>query len=93
LEDGKTGIMGYDNNTGEYYLYQNNRINAVYHGTGDLFSSVCVGEILRGHSWQDAARIAADYTAKTIAVTLESPDKPWYGVNFEETLPDLFKLI
>ena len=93
LEDGKTGIMGYDNNTGEYYLYQNNRINAVYHGTGDLFSSVCVGEILRGHSWQDAARIAADYTAKTIAVTLESPDKPWYGVNFEETLPELFKLI
>ncbi|MBQ7570458.1 MAG: bifunctional hydroxymethylpyrimidine kinase/phosphomethylpyrimidine kinase, partial [Synergistaceae bacterium] len=74
------------------YLYQNKRINAVYHGTGDLFSSVCVGEILKGLDWRDAARIAADYTAHTIEVTLESPDKPWYGVNFEETLPELLKL-
>ncbi|MBQ9581143.1 MAG: pyridoxamine kinase, partial [Synergistaceae bacterium] len=80
LEDGKTGVMGYDNIKGEYYLYQNKRINAVYHGTGDLFSSVCVGEILKGLDWRDAARIAADYTAHTIEVTLESPDKPWYGV-------------
>ncbi|MBQ6910054.1 MAG: pyridoxamine kinase [Synergistaceae bacterium] len=92
LEDGKTGVMGYDNIKGEYYLYQNKRINAVYHGTGDLFSSVCVGEILKGLDWRDAARIAADYTAHTIEVTLESPDKPWYGVNFEETLPELLKL-
>lgn len=92
LEDGKTGVMGYDNIKGEYYLYQNKRINAVYHGTGDLFSSVCVGEIMKGLDWRDAARIAADYTAHTIEVTLESPDKPWYGVNFEETLPQLLKL-
>lgn len=92
LEDGKTGVMGYDNIKGEYYLYQNKRINAVYHGTGDLFSSVCVGEIMKGLDWRDAARIAADYTAHTIEVTLESPDKPWYGVNFEETLPELLKL-
>ena len=92
LEDGKTGVMGYDNIKGEYYLYQNKRINAVYHGTGDLFSSVCVGEILKGLDWRDAARIAADYTAHTIEVTLESPEKPWYGVNFEETLPELLKL-
>lgn len=92
LENGKTGVMGYDNIKGEYYLYQNKRINAVYHGTGDLFSSVCVGEILKGRDWRDAARIAADYTAHTIEVTLESPEKPWYGVNFEETLPELFKL-
>lgn len=92
LEDGKTGVIGYDNIKGEYYLYQNKRINAVYHGTGDLFSSVCVGEIMKGLDWRDAARIAADYTAHTIEVTLESPDKPWYGVNFEETLPELLKL-
>lgn len=92
LEDGKTGVMGYDNIKDEYYLYQNNRINAIYHGTGDLFSSVCVGEILKGRDWRDAARIAADYTAHTIEVTLESPEKPWYGVNFEETLPELLKL-
>ena len=92
LEQGKTGVMGYERETGEYYVYQNRRIDAAYHGTGDLFSSICVGEILKGRSWQDAMRIAADYTAHTIEVTLENPDKPWYGVDFEATIPDLIAM-
>jgi len=89
LEKGKTGVMGYDRKTGEYYTYQNDRIDATYHGTGDLFSSTCVGEIMKGRDWQDAMRIAADYTAHTIDVTLKNPRKPWYGVDFETTIPDL----
>ena len=89
LEPGKTGVMGLDTETGEYYLYQNDKINASYHGTGDLFSSTCIGEMMRGKSWQDAMRIACNYTARTIEVTLENPDKPWYGVDFEATLPEL----
>ena len=89
LEKGKTGVMGYDRETGEYYLYQNERINAAYHGTGDLFSSTCVGEMMRGKTWQEAMRRAADYTAHTIEVTLRNPKKPWYGVDFEATLPEL----
>ena len=92
LEDGKTGIMGYERKTNEYYIYQNKKIDAVYHGTGDLFSSVCVGEIMQGKDWRDAMRIAADYTAHTIEVTLQNPEKPWYGVDFESTIPDLIKL-
>ncbi|MBR0091216.1 MAG: pyridoxamine kinase [Lachnospiraceae bacterium] len=92
LSEGKTGVMGYDRETGEYYVYQNDRIDATYHGTGDLFSSTCVGVMLRGKSWQEAMRIAADYTAHTIEVTLENPEKPWYGVDFEKTLPALMKM-
>ena len=91
-EPGKTGVMGYDRSTGEYYTYQNGRIDASYHGTGDLFSSTCVGEIMRGKDWRDAMRIAADYTAHTIDVTLKNPKKPWYGVDFEATIPDLLKM-
>ncbi len=89
LEKGKTGVMGYDRETKEYYAYQNDRIDAVFHGTGDLFSSSCVGEMMKGRNWKDAMRIAADYTAHTIEVTLKDPKEPWYGVNFEETLPEL----
>ena len=91
-EPGRTGVMGYDRSTGEYYTYQNRKIDASYHGTGDLFSSTCVGEIMRGKTWQDAMRIAADYTAHTIEVTLENPKKPWYGVDFEATIPELLKM-
>ncbi len=92
LEKGKTGVMGFDRESGEYYVYQNDRVDAVYHGTGDLFSSACVGEIMKGRDWRDAMRIAADYTAHTIEVTLESADKPWYGVDFEATIPELIAM-
>ncbi len=89
LSEGKTGAMGYDRESGEYLIYQNDRVDAAYHGTGDLFSSACIGAVLRGRTLLDAVRIAADYTADTIRTTLENPKKPWYGVDFEATLPDL----
>ncbi len=92
LKKGQTGVMGYDRATGDYYVYQNRRIDASYHGTGDLFSSACVGEMMKGRDWRDAMRIAADYTAHTIEVTLKDGDKPWYGVDFEATLPDLMAM-
>ena len=92
LEKGKTGIMGYDRKTGKYFTYQNRRIDATYHGTGDLFSSTFVGEIMKGRDWRDAMRIAADYTAHTIEVTLSNPEKPWYGVDFEATISELITL-
>ena len=92
LEKGKIGAMGIDRETGETWCYQNRRIDASYHGTGDLFASTFVGELLRGKDWKDAMRIAADYTAHTIEVTLKNPKEPWYGVDFETTLPDLLKM-
>lgn len=91
LEPGKTGVMGFDRETGEYYHFQNDKVNATFHGTGDLFSSTCVGEMMKGKSWQEAMRIACAYTARTIEVTMKDPKKPWYGVNFEETLPELIR--
>ena len=91
LSEGKTGVMGYDTGKKEYFVYQNDLVPAAYHGTGDLFSSTLLGALMRGDSWEDAIKTAADYTAETIRVTLKDPKKPWYGVNFEETLPKLMK--
>ena len=93
LSEGKTGVMGYDKKADEYYIYQNDRIPASYHGTGDIYSSVTVGGLMRGWNWKDAMRVAADYTAHTIEVTLQNPAEPWYGVDFEATLPDLIDTI
>ncbi len=93
LSPGKTGVMGFDRENGTFFEYQNDRVDAAYHGTGDLFSSVCVGAVLRGRTLQEAVKIAADYTAHTIRVTLENPEKPWYGVDFEKTLPDLIRCL
>ena len=92
LEPGKTGIMGYDSRSDSYFSYQNEKIGAQFHGTGDLFASTFVGEVMKGLDWTDAIRIAADYTAHTIAVTMENPKKFWYGVDFETTIPDLINM-
>lgn len=92
LEPGKIGVMAFDRASGSYFTYQRPRVDAVYHGTGDLFSSTCIGEIMRGLDWRDALKIAAEYTAHTIEVTLQNPAKPWYGVDFEKTIPDLLAM-
>lgn len=89
LSEGKTGIMGYDSGKDEFYTYQNDKVGAMFHGTGDVFSSTAVGEIMKGMDWKDAMRIAADYTSHTIRETLKNPKKAWYGVDFETTLRDL----
>ena len=89
LSEGKTGAMGYDAEKKEFFNYQNDRIPAAYHGTGDIFSSVLAGAFVLGIDRTDALKIAADYTALTIAETLKNPGNPWYGVDFEKTIPAL----
>ena len=41
----------------------------------------------------EALKTAADYTALTIAETLKNPENPWYGVDFETTLPALHGML
>ena len=89
LSEGKTGVYGLDTRTGEHFIYQNDRVDAAFHGTGDIFASVAVGGLTRGLSMEKAFALAADYTAETIRVTKEDPKEPWYGVNFEQTIPQL----
>jgi len=93
LSPGKTGIYGLDTRTGKTFIYQNDRVDASFHGTGDLFSSVAVGAAVQGMPLLDAFRIAADYTALTIEETLKNPDKPGYGVDFEATIPALLRML
>lgn len=89
LAPGKTGVMGYDSRSGEFYHYCHDKLPVSYHGTGDIFSSTCVGALTRGLDWKQAVQIAADYTAECIRLTLDDPAKPWYGVNFEQAIPYL----
>ena len=86
---GKTGAYGYDSTKDEFYYYENDLVNAAYHGTGDIFASTFTGAVTRGLSWKDALPIAADYTARCIQTTLDDPKGREYGVNFEEEIPYL----
>ena len=89
LSEGKTGAMGYDSENKTFFNYQNDRIPKAYHGTGDIFSSVLAGAFTLGIDRGEALRISADYTARTIDETQKNPTNPWYGVDFEATIPSL----
>lgn len=91
FEDGKTGVMGYDKKNDEFYYYSHKKHDRSYHGTGDIFSSTCIGGIMNGLSWKEAASLAADYTSECIRITAEDPTSNDYGVNFETVIPYLIK--
>lgn len=91
FEEGKTGVMGYDSTNGEYFYYAHEKLPVSYHGTGDIFSSTCVGAMMNGMDWKNAVQVAADYTAECIRMTLKDPSEPWYGVNFEQAIPYLLR--
>jgi len=61
--------------------------NKSYHGTGDIFSSVIVGNILNNQSLSDAIKDASDFVIKSIKAT-DNDINHTYGVKFEEVLND-----
>ena len=89
FDDEKLGIMAYNREKDEYISYFTDKVNARFHGTGDVFSSSCVGALIRGQSLEEALKTATDFTVESIKATLRDTDQNWYGVNFEEALPIL----
>ena len=85
FDAGKVGVMSYDSLTGEYFAYFNEKVPSSFHGTGDIFSSVVIGGLMRGLSVEEALKLAVDYTLECIRIT--NKDETWYGVEFERAIP------
>lgn len=93
FEDGKTGVMGYDRVNDEYFYFEQPKLPCSYHGTGDIFSSTCMGAMMCGLDWKKALTVAAKYTAECIRITFETPGSNTYGVDFERAVPYLLELL
>lgn len=91
FEAGKVGFMGYDREKNEFFEYYNDKVDAAYHGTGDIFASTAVGGLMRGLRLEKALAVAADYTKECIRITKEAPVDLGYGVYFEALMPQLVK--
>ena len=89
FEEGKLGVMAYDSLNGEYISYFTEKIPVSFHGTGDVFSSACVGALMRGLSLEGALKTAANYTVASIKTTVSNAEHNWYGVDFETEIPTL----
>lgn len=91
--DGKYGIVGYDSQSDSYFSYFHEKLPTSYHGTGDVFSSVCVGALSNGLSFDKAIKVAADYTLECIRLTSKDIGADAYGVEFELAIPYLLKTL
>ncbi len=89
--DDKYGVMVYESAADSFSFYEQEWIDAVFHGTGDIFSSAFTGALVSGKELQQSVKIAADFTAECIRITKASPDARWYGVDFESALPFLMR--
>ena len=82
----KLGCYGYDSEKNEFFSYFNDKKAQSFHGTGDVFASVCFSELTNGKTLFEASTAAADFVCASIEATL-SDDRPiTYGVHFEKVI-------
>lgn len=93
FDEKELGVAMYDSETDEFFYYFNEKIPVKFHGTGDIFASVCVGALMRGLDLKDALKVAADFVVECIKITIPEKDEHWYGVQFEKAIPYLLKSI
>lgn len=91
--DGKhQGVVGYDSTSKTFTEYFSDDLPVQCHGTGDVFSSVFFGALLRGRELREAMKIAVDNTVNCIRHTMGDAEH-WYGVKFEECIPELVRAL
>ena len=82
-EEGKIGAVYY--NGTETISYFSNKIVKSYHGTGDIFSSVIVANIVNKVDIKENLKEAVEFIIECILNTIND-DNHGYGVKFEEVL-------
>lgn len=91
FDERKIGAAVYDGENKAYVFAD--RLDAAYHGTGDIFASVLTAALLCDRSLKAAAQIAVNFTCGCIKKTMESNSDMRYGVNFESQIPNLIKYL
>ena len=87
--DGQTGALCFDRADGSIQAVQVQRVPRDFSGTGDLFTSVFTGAMVKGVPLIQAARTAADFVQSCAARTLVAGNTDGEGVDFEPLLGTL----
>ena len=86
LIPGKLGCYGYDSESDTYFYDYNDKLPQSFHGTGDIFASVCFSSVIGGETLKEACAKAADFVCDSIVATVNDERPIWYGVHFEKVL-------
>lgn len=85
------GAAYFDARTGKRELIETRRIPQEFYGTGDVFSSVLTGALVRGEQLPDAVHRAVEFTRLCGERTAEEGLPMSEGVDFEPLLGKLIK--
>jgi pyridoxine kinase len=85
------GTATYDASTGAIGYTFANRISGYYHGTGDVFGSALLAALLNDFPLNEAAGVAVRFTTSAIQKTAEAGTDIRFGVNFEQSIPELLR--
>ena len=88
--DNINAVVGYDAESGEYFTIPFDEVPVYFPGTGDIFSSVLLGRVLKGYTLRDATKNAMDVVRELIVRNADQEDKP-LGIPIEACLDVLDK--
>ena len=89
LSPGRIGAAALDGRKGEFLYFDDEYIPGMWHGAGDVFSSVLTGACLRGLPLSRSLRMSVAFTARCIRRTQRAGTDERLGLQFE---PELFRL-
>lgn len=84
-------VVSFDSVAGEYAERTTPRIPFTTCGTGDLFTSVVTGSLLRGETLAAASALAMRFVSRVMEFTLASGSDPREGVIVEPCLKELLR--
>jgi len=93
FNENELGVMAYNSETKEFFSYYNEKVPVSFHGTGDIFASSFTGALMNNKSVEESLKVAVDFTLECIKKTMKDESRNWYGVNFEEAIPEYIKLL
>lgn len=83
--DGRKAVVGYNVASGEYFILPYEEIPVRFPGTGDIFSSVLYGNLLKGRSLEESCGKAMTVVSQLIALCSDQKDK-FRGIPIEKYL-------
>ena len=83
--EGQSCVVGYNHNDGDYFRLDYDEIPVLIHGTGDIFSAVLIGHLLRGEPLKLSTRTAMDVVSRLIERNRDLDDKK-RGIPIEKCL-------
>ena len=86
--NGQHCVFGYDDEKGEYFTIPYEHVPVHFAGTGDTFSALLVGAVLKGHDLQWATAYAMNMVRTLILRNAENADKN-KGIPIERYLDEM----